>query len=118
MTKEEFIQYFDITPDKAKELMELLADIVNSEVQEVIAHADYYINPTDYCDEEFLKQEYGLDVLDKDEDATGYSGLYDFRKHTSAEKCFMDFISYHTKHGGHTSAIRACELMGITGWRD
>lgn len=116
MTEQEFETRFGITPDKAKELMEELANIVNKEVREVIRHANYYTSPTGYCDEEFLKEEFGADALEKDDDDDGYPNLYDFRTN-SAEKVFMDFISFHTHYGGHTSAIEACELMGLK-WRD
>lgn len=114
MTEQEFIKCFGLKPNKAKELMERLREIVNREVEEVITHADYYANPTDYCDEEYLKEQYGEDVLEKeDEDADGYTKLYEFGRQHSAVKTFMDFISWHTYYGGHTSAIRACDLMNL-----
>ena len=102
-----------------KELMERVAQIINGEVQEVIEHADYYMNPTDYCDEEYLKEEFGEDALEKDEDADGYPNLYDYRKGHSAVMLFKDLISCRTYFGGHTSAIEACKLMDIgEGWRE
>jgi len=113
MTEEEFVKDFGITPKKAKELIIRLREIVNQEVHEVIEHADYYMNPTQYSDEDWLKERYGDDVLEKDEDSDGYPNLYDFGKQNSAVKTFMDFISYHTSYGGHTSAIRACDLMDL-----
>ena len=87
-------------------------------MHETIKHADFYMDPESYIDEDYLKEEIGEDVLDKDDDDDGYPNLYDFKRQTSAEKCFMDFISFHTKHGGHTSAIEACRLMGMEGWRE
>ena len=118
MTAEEFESYYGMKPEKAKELMEELANIVNREVREAIEHADYYTDPTAYCDAEYLIEEYGEYALEKDEDSDGYPNLYDYRKKKSAESAFMDFISLHTFHGGHTSAIEACRLMGTEGWRD
>ena len=118
MTEEEFIKDFGITPNKAKELIERLREIVNQEVHEVIEHADYYMNPTQYCDEDWLKERYGDDVLEKDEDSDGYPNLYDFGEQNSAVMTFMHFISWHTSHGGHTSAIRACDLMDLEFTRD
>ena len=101
---QKFERQFGITPAKAKYLMERLADIVNQEVHEVIAHADFYMDP----------ENYGVAAPEKeDEDDDGFTGLYDFRKQNSAVKTFRDFISRNTLHGGHTSAIEACRLMGI-----
>lgn len=111
MSREEFMLYFGITPEKAKELMILLRQIVNREVEMVISHADYYMNPTDYCDKEWLEEKYG--TLEKDDDADGYTQLYEFGEEHSAVSTFMDFISFHTRHGGHTSAIEACNLMDL-----
>ena len=114
MTEEEFIKDFGITPGKAKELMERLRQIVNYEVEQVIKHADYYIDPVPYCGEEWLKENIGDDVLEKDdEDDDGYTKLYEFGRQHSAVSTFMDFISLHTRYGDHGSAIRACDLMGI-----
>lgn len=88
--------------------------MINAEVREVIAHADFYINPLDYCDEEYLKHHMGEDVLEKDsEDDDGYINLYEYGRQHSAVSTFMKLISWHTTHGGHTSAIRACDLMGL-----
>lgn len=106
MTKREFIKYYGMTPERAKELMTKLRHIVNWEVHQVIAHADYYIDPWNYGFEGKIEKE--------DEDDDGYTCLYDFGAQNSAEKTFTDFISFHTRHGGHTSAIRACELMGLS----
>ena len=114
MTEEEFIKDFGITPGMAKELMERLRILINVEVRNAIAHADYYINPTDYCDAEWLKERYGEDVLEKDDDDDdGYVDLYEYGREHGAVETFMDFISWHTSYGGHPSAIRACDLMGI-----
>lgn len=113
----DFIQKYGISPEKCKELMERVAEIVNQAVSEVIEHADFYIDPLGYEDEEFLKEEYGEDALEKDENSDGYPNIYDFKKENSAEMLFMNLISYHTHYGGHTSAIEACKLMGIEGWR-
>lgn len=105
MTREEFIDHFGMTPEKAKELMERLRELINREVYETIAHADYYINPRAYGYEGPLEKE--------DFDDDGFVCMYEYGRFNSAEKTFMDFISWHSRHGGHTSAIRACELMGI-----
>ena len=114
----EFAEKFGMSPDKCKELMERVAEIINGEVQEVIEHADYYIDPLAYCSKKQLIEEFGEDALEKDEDADGYPNLYDYRKSHSAVMLFMDLISSHTHYGGHTSAIEACELMDIgEGWR-
>lgn len=106
MTQEEFAKYFGMTPDRAKQIIEELRHIVNGEVHEVIAHADFYIDPIPYGYEGELEKE--------DADDDGYTCLYDFGGRSGgAVSAFMDLISFHTSHGGHTSAIRACELMGI-----
>jgi hypothetical protein len=94
-----------MTPERAKEILETFKNIVNQEVHETIAHADYYINPERYGYEGDLEKE--------DEDDDGYTCLYEYGRQHGAVKTFMDLISFHTTHGGHTSAIRACELMGI-----
>lgn len=119
MTKEEFEEYFGLTPEKCKELMEALAKIVNEEVREAIAHADYYMNPLDYCDEDDLKETYGEKCLEKeDEDDDGYVGLYDFkRRGSSAAYAFQRFVSNRTSHAGYGSATAACKLMELEGWR-
>lgn len=105
MTTEEFKTCFGMAPERAKEILEELRHIVNAEVHETIAHADYYIDPRPYGYEGELEKE--------DTDDDGYTCLYDFGKSTSAVVAFMKLISFHTPYGGHTSAIRACELMGI-----
>lgn len=103
--RDRFIQQFGMTPDRAKEILEELRHIVNAEVHEVIAHADYYIDPAAYGYEGKLEKE--------DEDHDGYTCLYDFGERVSAVSAFMKLISFHTPYGGHTSAIEACSLMGI-----
>lgn len=106
MSKDEFIAYYGMTPERAKQILEELRHIVNQEVHEVIAHADYYIDPVSYGYEGGLEKE--------DDDDDGYTCLYDFGNLTGgAVKAFMRLISFHTTHGGHTSAIEACRLMGI-----
>lgn len=106
MTREEFTSQFGMEPERAKEILEELRYIVNREVHEVIAHADFYIDPEAYG--------YDGELMKEDEDDDGYTCLYDYgRQSGGAVKAFMDLISFHTSHGGHTSAIRACELMGI-----
>jgi len=119
MTREEFIDQFGITPEKCKEIMERVSEIITGEAQEVIEHADYYIDPLAYCDKKTLIEEYGEDALEKDEDLDGYPNLYDYRKQNSAVHLFKTLISYRTHYGGHTSAMDACELMGIgKGWKE
>lgn len=106
MTQEEFKAYFGMTPERAKQILEGLRRIVNQEVHEVIAHADYYIDPVPYGYDGKLEKE--------DEDDDGYTCLYDFGDLSGGSvKAFMQLISFHTTHGGHTSAIEACRLMGI-----
>lgn len=106
MSKEEFTAYYGMTPERAKQILEELRHIVNQEVHEVIAHADYYIDPRPYGYEGELEKE--------DEDDDGYTCLYDFGNLSGgAVKAFMQLISFHTTHGGHTSAIESCKLMGI-----
>ena len=116
MTEEEFVNKFGIKPERCKQIMESIRQLVNSEVREAIEHSDYYINPTDYCSEEFLEEHYGK--LEKDDDSDGYKMLYDFGKEHSAVETFMDVISLHTRYGGHCSAISACSLMGLEWERD
>lgn len=121
MTAEEFEIYYGMKPERAKELMFSLARFIDAEVKETIEHADYYMNPLDYVDEDALKAKYGADCLEKysDED-DGYSRLYDYKKDNSPESVFMNFISRLTLHGGYGSACAACELMGIRedGWTE
>jgi hypothetical protein len=105
MTEQEFIKWYGMKPERAKEILTELKNIVNREVHEVIAHADYYIDPRPYGYEGELEKE--------DADDDGYTCLYDYGKQTGAVSAFMRLISFHTTHGGHTSAIRACELMGL-----
>lgn len=106
MDSEVFKMYFGISPEKAKSLMERVAEIVNREVHEVITHADFYINPEDYdidCE----------DLVKEDSDADGYTCLYDYLDQNSPEKRFMDLISYDTTHGGMGSAVAACKFLGV-----
>lgn len=118
MTSTEFENQFGLSPEICKVLMEKLAEIVDEEVKEAIAHADYYMNPTGYVDEDDLKERYGEDCLMKsNEDDDGYTELYDFKRQNTAAYTFQRFISSRTYYGGYTSAMKACELMGI-GWRD
>lgn len=106
MTREEFKKQFGMEPEKAKEILEELKNIVNREVHETIAHADFYIDPESYG--------YEGELIKEDEDDDGYTCLYDYGKQSGgAVMAFMDLISFHTPYGGQTSAIRACELMGI-----
>lgn len=106
MTTEEFKSYYGMSPERAKQILEELRHIVNQEVHEVIACADYYIDPRPYGYEGELEKEY--------EDDDGYTCLYDFGNLTGgAVKAFMRLISFHMTHGGHTSAIEACRLMEI-----
>jgi len=106
MTHEEFTSYYGMTPERARQILTELRHIVNREVHEVIAHADYYIDPRPYGYEGVLEKENGED--------DGYTCLYDFGNLSGgAVNAFMQLISFHTTHGGHTSAIRACELMGL-----
>ena len=114
MSEEEFIKDFGLSPDRCRDLMERVRQIINTEVHEVIAHADYYVDPVNYCGEEFLKEQYGEDVFEKDnEDDDGYTKLYEYGRQSGAVSLFMSLISWHTTHGGHTSAIRACDLMDL-----
>lgn len=109
MTREKFIDYFGMTPEKAKYILTKFRQMVNAEVHNAIEHADYYINPENYGVDADL---HGM-PFEKDEDSDGYTCLYEYGVHHSAEYVFMRLISGNTRHGGHTSAIRACELMGI-----
>lgn len=107
MTREEFTEYYGMTPDRAREILEELRCIVNQEVHETIAHADFYIDPRSYGYEGDLEKE--------EADDDGYTCLYDFGNQSGgAVKAFMLLISFHTTHGGHTSAIEACRLMGVS----
>lgn len=108
MTRDEFFRYYGMTPTRAKQIMERFRELVNDEVHDTIAHADFYIDPRPYGYEGELAKE--------DEDDDGYVSLYEYGEQNSAVKTFMDLISWHGTHGGHTSAIEACRLMGIE-WR-
>lgn len=109
MTREEFIDHFGMTPEKAKYILTKFRQMVNAEVHDVIEHADAYINPEDYGIDSDI---YGK-PLEKDDDSDGYACMYEYGLQHSAEYVFMRLISGDTRYGGHTSAIRACELMGI-----
>lgn len=117
MTEEEFASRYGMSSQRCREIMEGVRQLVNRQVKEVIEHADFYIDPTSYCDEDDLKEWNGEDCLEKDEDDDGYPNLYEFGRQNSAESVFMDLISVHTRYGGHGSACEACSLMGIK-WRD
>lgn len=106
MTNEEFKSQFGMEPERAKEILKGLRYIVNQEVDEVIAHANFYIDPEAYG--------YDGELTKDDEDDDGYTCLYDYGNQCGgAVKAFMDLISFHTAYGGQTSAIEACKLMGI-----
>ena len=74
------------------------------------------MNPLDYCDKDYLEDNYG--PLEKDDDDDGYTCLYDYGKQHGAVEAFRDLISCHTTHGGHTSAMEACKLMGLEWEKD
>ena len=117
MTEEEFVKCFGLSSERAKEILERFRKLVNQYVHETIEHADYYIDPFNYCDKEYL--EYHLECeIEKDEDDDGYACLYEYGREHSAVETFMNLISWHTSYGGHTSAIRACDLMGLEFPRD
>lgn len=118
MTEIEFTHKFGVNPEKCKEIMEDVAQLVNAEVEEVIKHLDYYMCPMDYCDKEYLIEQYGEDAFEKDEDDDGYPNLYNFKRQNSAESIFQRIMSRHTFFGGYTSAIEACELMKLEGWKE
>lgn len=112
MTREEFIELFGITPEKAKEILEQVRKMINKQVHETIEHADYYMDPFAYSSKEYLEHHLGCKI-EKDEEDDGYTCLYEYGREHGAVETFMNLISLHTTHGGHTSAIRACELMGL-----
>ena len=117
MTEEEFVKCFGLSSERAKEILERFRKLVNQYVHETIKQADYYIDPFYYCDKEYL--EYHLECeIEKDEDDDGYACLYEYGREHSAVETFMNLISWHTSYGGHTSAIRACDLMGLEFPRD
>lgn len=118
MTVEEFQEYYGMSPETAEDLLEALARIVNAEVREAIEHADYYMNPLDYCDADQLKETYGDDCLEKWDEDDGYSKLYDFKKQNTAMYTFQRLISNASRHGGYGSACAACKLMNIEGWKE
>lgn len=106
MTNAEFVKQFGMEPERAKWILEQLRYIVNREVREIIANADYFIDPEAYGYEGELEKE--------DENDDGYICLYDYGEQCGgAVRAFMDLISFHTAYGGQTSAIEACKLMGI-----
>jgi len=118
MTESEFVEKFGLSPKLAGEIMDAVDAIVTSEAQTIIEHCDFYMNPTDYCDEEQLIDEYGEDAFEKDDDADGYPNLYDYRKSHSATEVFKRLFSYRTKYAGHTTAIEAINLIDTRGWRE
>ena len=108
MTNEEFIKQFGMTPEKAKNIMEMIKRFVNVEVKTAIANADYYMNPRAFGYEGPLK--WGSE---NESENGGYSFLYEFSEQNSPESVFMSIISIDTYYGGMTSAMEACKLMGI-----
>ena len=117
MTEEEFVKCFGLSSEKAKQILERFRELVNQYVHETIEHADYYIDPFNYCDKDYLEHHLGVPI-EKPEDDDGYTCLFEYGREHGAVETFMDLISCHTTHGGHTSAIRACELMGLEWERD
>ena len=111
MTREEFISYYDMTPERAKKTLELVTELVNEEVRRAIVSHDLYENPTSYLDETELKEKYGEDALEREGDC--YPNLYDYSVANSSVSTFMNLISCNTFHGGQTCAVEACRLMGI-----
>ena len=105
MTDEVFRLQFGLPPEKAKRLMQRVVEIVNREVHNVIENANYYIEPREYG--------YGGELYKDDEDADGYTCLYDYEEQESPESRFMELISYDTFFGGHGSACEACKFLGI-----
>lgn len=117
MTEEEFVKCFGLSSETAKEILERFRELVNQYVHETIKQADYYIDPFYYCDKEYLEHHLECEI-EKDEDDDGYACLFEYGREHSAVETFMDLISWHTSYGGHTSAIRACDLMGLEFPRD
>lgn len=113
MTEEQFEQYFGMKPERAKQILQRFRQMVNAEVHETIAHADYYMDPTNYCEKEWLEERIGQPLEKENDDDDGYTCLYEYGRDNGAVKTFMDLISCHTTHGGHTSAMAACNLMGL-----
>lgn len=88
MTREEFIDYFGMTPEKAKYILTKFRQMVNAEAHDVIEHADAYINPEDYeVDSDIYEK-----PLEKDDDSNGYTRLYEYGVQHSAEYVFMRLI--------------------------
>ena len=113
MTEEQFEEYFGIKPVRAKQILQRFRQMVNEEVHAVIAHADFYIDPEPYCDRDYLEEQMGQPLEKADADDDGYTCLYEYGRGNGAVKTFMELISCHTRHGGHTSAIEACKLMDL-----
>ena len=105
------IQRFGMTADAIMRVMRTHKRIVNSEVHETVRHADFYINPTDYCDPTDLPLR---DWEEKDDDDDGYPNLYLYADDLFGEdgtKVFKDLISRGTLHGGMGSALEAMALI-------
>lgn len=109
----EFQEKFGMSPERCKQIMIDVMHLINWEAEEIIRHLDYYENPTNYCEPESLAEKYGPHALEKDDDDDGYPNLYDYSKDHSAVELFQQIISIHTRYGGHTSAMEACNLMGL-----
>ena len=104
MTREEFVSNYGIAPERAKQILEELRHIVNQEVRETIAHADYYIDPRSYGYEGELEK--------KDVDDDGYTCLYDFGNLSGGE-----YVVSIRMHKGNTPVLLALdqELKGKDG---
>ena len=105
------IERFGMTVEAISRVMKNHRRIVNSEAHEVIEHLDYYMNPTDYVDEDMLPEDW-----DDNGEADGYPALYTYARDLFGEdgpKVFKDLISWGTTHGGMGSACEAVDLIRI-----
>ena len=105
LTEEQFVKQFGMTPEKARSIMLHIKHLVNAEVKNAIANANYYIDPKNYG--------YDGPLGKSDIDDDGYTMLYECGEENSAEEIFMSVISIDTNYGGHTSAVEACNTMKI-----
>ena len=103
------VKHFGMTAEAIVRVMKNHRRIVNSEAHEVIEHLDFYMNPTDYVDEDALPENWN-----ESGDGDGYPELYTYAEDLFGDDgpaVFKRLISQGTTHGGMGSALEALRLI-------
>lgn len=103
------VERFGMTREAIARVLHNHTCIVTDECREIIKHADYYINPTDYCDGEYLTNLFPF-WENKDDDDDGYPLLHEYGKESQAT-VFKGLISRGTRYGGMGSACEAVNMV-------